>query len=132
MMLAELLNIPVVIPVKKIEVLNGGVRVERLTDEGYEVMELPTPCVLAASNELNEPRLPTIRGILDSHRKPVPVWTAQDLGVLPLAGWTAGTRVRLRRLYEPDLTRACQFVEADSPEEAGQLLAQVLSHQNLV
>lgn len=132
MMLAELLNIPAVAPVKKVEVLDGRVQVQRLTDDGYEVMELPTPCVLAVSNELNEPRLPTIRGILDSHRKPVQVWTVRDLGVPPWEGGTAGLRVRLRRLYEPDYTRACEFVEADSPEEAGQQLARVLSHQNLV
>ena len=132
MMMAEVLSVPAITPVKKIEIGDGSVTAERLTDDGYEVIELPLPCIMAVSNELNEPRLPTIRGILDSHRKPVETWTLEDLGVQPAEVLAAGSRVKLRRLYEPDLTRACEFVEADSPEEAGQLLAQLLSDQGLV
>ncbi|MBI5949520.1 MAG: hypothetical protein HY875_15380 [Chloroflexi bacterium] len=127
-MLAEFLDTAIVLPVKAIRLENNGLVVERITDDGYEVVAAETPCLLGVSNELNEPRYPTMRAVLDAQRKPVSVWTPAELGVEP------GTArpVRLQRLSVLDLSRACELVEGATPEDSGSLLAELLHEEALV
>lgn len=81
--LAEWLNLPQIAGVKKVEVdpKRRKVIAHRETDEGYEVVESKLPVMLAAIKELNEPRLPTLIGILSAKNKEVQAVTAKDLDV---------------------------------------------------
>jgi electron transfer flavoprotein beta subunit len=112
--LAELLDVPIVSPVIALETGEGGsFTVGRLTDDGYEVLGASPPLVLAVSNELNEPRYPTMRAVIDAQRTAVESWTLADL-------------------CERDLGHACEFVDADDPEAAGIALADLLRGRVLV
>ncbi|MCK5577793.1 MAG: electron transfer flavoprotein subunit beta/FixA family protein, partial [Dehalococcoidales bacterium] len=62
--IAEVLSLPSVTVARKIDVAGGKAQVERVTDNGYEVVESPLPIVVTVSNEIGEPRYPTIRGIM--------------------------------------------------------------------
>lgn len=128
MMLAELLGFAAATPVVGIEAHDGYLTVERLTDDGREVAEVPLPCLLAVSNELNEPRYPTLRSVLDAQRKAVTVLGAGDLGLPP----ASGGRVRLHRLLGRDLTRECNILAAETPEEGAAQLADLLTTTVLV
>jgi electron transfer flavoprotein beta subunit len=125
-MLAELLGFAMVTPVIGVAAGEEGLRVRKLTDEGHQVLDVPLPAVLAVSNELNEPRYPTMRSVLDAQRKAVRVIDARP-GVP-----SAEPLVSLRRLKGLDLTRACEFVEGETVEEAGALLAGLLVDRGLV
>lgn len=127
-MLAELLGFALVTPAIAVDVGDSGVTVHRLTDEGYDVLSVATPLVLAVSNEINEPRYPTMRAVLDSQREKVTVWTLDDLGLEP----SETDRAQLQRLYGRDLTRMCEFVEAESAEDAGAALADLMLEKALV
>ncbi len=60
---AELLNIPHIAYVRKIEdVTDEEIRVQRLMDDGYDVVSCPLPVLLTVVKELNVPRLPSLRG----------------------------------------------------------------------
>lgn len=79
--LAEKLDLPQVTYVQKFEVEGDNVKVQRALEDGYEEIELKTPCVLTAIKELNEPRYMSIRGIYDNYgeKDNVTVWTFADL-----------------------------------------------------
>jgi electron transfer flavoprotein beta subunit len=80
--LAEMLELPFVAYVSKIEDINNGyMRVQRMVEEGHEVIELPLPAVLTVVKEINTPRLPSLRGLASSKAALIPIWNAQDLGV---------------------------------------------------
>ncbi|MCC6382308.1 MAG: electron transfer flavoprotein subunit beta/FixA family protein [Dehalococcoidia bacterium] len=128
-MLGELLGMAVVTPVVGLEYDGACFRARRLTDEGQEVLEVDLPAVLAVSNELNEPGYPTMRAVLQAQKVPVTTWTARDLGLDEPADRAAA---RLLRLLPRDLTRECEFIEADTPEDAGLLLADCLRAQGLL
>jgi len=128
MMLCELLGVPGATPVVGIVPGDGRVTVTRLTDDGQQMSELPLPCLLAVSNELNEPRYPTLRAVMEAQRKTIATWTFADLGLDDQA--EAG--VSLRRLRGRDLSRACELVEGATQEESGQLLGDLLRARGLV
>jgi electron transfer flavoprotein beta subunit len=121
--IAEILGIPIVTLARKIEGVDGRLRVERVTSTGYEVVEAPLPAVVTVSNEIGEPRYPTIKGIMAAKKKEPIVWKPSDIGMDTLQVGAAGRRVRLVRLFQPVHEAKCELVEGENPEEMGMNLA---------
>lgn len=80
---AERLGIPVVTYVEEIELGDGKVTVHRQMEDGYEVIEVRTPCLLTCVKELNEPRYMSIGKIVDAYKKEIPVWNHMDVELDP-------------------------------------------------
>ena len=81
MMVAELLNLPSVSVVVKLEQRDGKLYAEREVEGGLVVVELPLPCVVAAQKGLNEPRYASLKGIMAAKKKPIDEVPA-DFGVI--------------------------------------------------
>ena len=79
--LAELLDLPQVTFVNKIEAADGALKVHRQTEEGYHVVEAPLPAVLSVTAGINEPRYASFKGIMAAKKKPVEELSLGDLGV---------------------------------------------------
>jgi electron transfer flavoprotein beta subunit len=125
---AERLDLPVVSPVQKIEeVTPDSMTVQRIVEDGYQRVRVGLPALLGVSSELNEPRYPPLRGIMAAGRAQIPVWTAAELGVDP-----DQKSVEVRRLYVEARDAHVELIEADSPAEAGALLADTLREARLV
>ncbi len=69
--LATLAGVPLLTYVVQLEIGDGKVKVHRETDDGAVEVEAPMPCILTTEKGLNEPRLPTLRGIMMAKRKPI-------------------------------------------------------------
>ncbi|MFC2021043.1 electron transfer flavoprotein subunit beta/FixA family protein [Chloroflexota bacterium] len=121
--IAELLGLPSVTLVKKIEIVDGKARVERVTADGYEVVEVSLPALITVSNELGEPRYPTIKGIMAAKRKEPVVWKPADIGVDPARSGAAGRKANLLKLFQPVREGKVEIIEGETPEEMGVNLA---------
>jgi len=130
--LAEALDLPSVSQLIKIEVNGNALRCERVLEDGEEVVEVTTPCLLTTSNEINSPRLPSVKGILMASRKQIPVWGAGDIGVDPAAVGAGASTLELTKLYKPNLGSQCEFIEADSLEEAADKLGDRLREDKII
>lgn len=80
---AQRLGLPVVTYVQDIKLEEGKAIVHRQMEDGYEVIEVQTPCVLTAVKELNEPRYMSISGIVDAYKKDITVWNHADVELNP-------------------------------------------------
>jgi electron transfer flavoprotein beta subunit len=80
---AELLGVPSATFARRVEIADGGLRIERQTETGYDVVACPLPAVLTVTSAAAEPRYPTLRGIMQAKQKPVDRLTAADLGLSP-------------------------------------------------
>jgi electron transfer flavoprotein beta subunit len=82
-MLAEMLDLPHVSVVSKLEIdaEAKSARAERDIEGGTEVLELPLPAVITAQKGLNEPRYPSFRGIRQARSKPFTLWSVADVGL---------------------------------------------------
>jgi electron transfer flavoprotein beta subunit len=130
--IAEILELPSVTLVKKIELTDGKARVERATDNGYEVIEVSLPALLTISHEIGEPRYPTIKGIMAAKKKEPINWAPGDIGVEPSQIGVAGRRTKLAKLFQPVREGKCEIVEGESPEEAGTNLANKLREAKIL
>lgn len=120
--IAEILDVPVVTIASRVELNNGWARVERIVSDGYEVTETPLPTLITVSNQLGELRSADTRALMAAQKKPVVVWNAQELGIVP----PLTQRAKLLKLLIPQREHKCQIIEGRTPEEAGINLALVL------
>ena len=121
--IAEILGLPSVTVAKKVESVDGKARVERITADGYEVVEVTLPALITVSNELGAARYPTIKGIMTAKRKEPIIWKPADIGVEPGKIGAAGRRTKLVKLFQPVREAKCEIVTGDTPEEAAVKLA---------
>jgi electron transfer flavoprotein beta subunit len=77
---AERLRLPVVSQVAELAVEDGAVRGKRQTEFGYETLRAPLPAVVAVSDAINEPRYPSLKGIMGAKSKPQRVLSAAEVG----------------------------------------------------
>ena len=103
--------------------------VERINPDGYEVVEAPLPAVVTVSNELGQPRYPTLRGIMAATRKKPTIWTSADLDVDPSQ---LQPRITLRDLFVPVSDQQCEIIEGEDAADAGRQLALRLREDKLI
>lgn len=127
--IAELLGLPCITIAQKIDLADGGVIVQRALTDGYEVVEARLPALVTVSNELGEPRYPTLRGIMAASRKTPTVWTAADLGISPA---TLAPRLQLLELFVPVSEKHCEFIKGENEADAGRKLALRLREERLI
>ena len=122
--IAEFLGIPSVTVAKKIEIIDGNkARVERVVSDGIEIVETSLPALITVSNELGEPRYPTIKGIMAAKKKEAIVWKPADIGVTPDKIGGAGRRAKIIKLFQPVKEGKCEIIGGETPEEAATKLA---------
>ena len=120
---AEELNIPHATYVRKIASLaDDAICVERLVEGGIEVVEMIMPALLTVVKEINEPRLPSLRGIMRAKRMEVLVWDAEELGVDAARVGIAGSPTEVVRVFTPTLQKDTQMLEGSPEEQATQLV----------
>ncbi len=129
LLVAGTLGLPAVTYARKIEAAGGKLRVERVTAEGYEVIEAPIPAVVTVTGELGKLRLPNIRGVLAAKKKEPIYWKAADIGAN--AG-SLGRRAKLVKLYQPQREARCELIPGTTPEEQGANLALKLRELKLI
>ena len=121
--IAEILGLPSVTLAKKVEPEDGKAKVERVTADGYDVIEVSLPAVITVSNELGEARYPTIKGIMAAKKKEPIVWKPADIEVDTGQIGASGRRTKLLKLFQPVREGTCEIIEGESPEEAAEKLA---------
>ncbi len=92
-MLAGLLDIPAVTFAKSVVYEGDTLRVERQTETGIEVVEAKLPVVISVTAGVNEPRYPSLKGIMGAKQKPLDRPTVADLGLDGLGGASAGQEI---------------------------------------
>ena len=117
--IAELLGIPSVTVVRKVELLDGKLRAEQVTPDGYQVIESSLPALVTISHELGELRKIGVKDLMAAQKKPLTILNARDLGF----DTSPGRQSELLRLYRPTKEGKCEIVAAETPEEAGANLA---------
>ncbi len=100
--LAEMLEIPFVAYVSKVEeIADGYMRVQRMVEEGHEVIEATLPAVITVVKEINVPRLPSLRGINRSKNATIPIWNAEELGVDKDMVGLSGSATKVIKVFFP-------------------------------
>jgi electron transfer flavoprotein beta subunit len=121
--IAEILGIPCVTLARKIEAGEGTLRIEQVNSSGYNVVETTMPALVTVSNEMNQPRYPTIKGIMGAKKIEPIIWKPADIGLDGVKTGAAGRRTKVQKLFQPVNEGKCDFAAGETPEEIAANLA---------
>jgi electron transfer flavoprotein beta subunit len=127
---ADRLRMPVISQISQVEVADGEVTAKRQTEFGYDRIRAPLPAVLAVSDALNEPRYPSLKGIMGAKKKPQEVVSLADLGVDGDRAGQAGSRTVVSALNPPPSRGDRQTIEDDG--SAAEKIIEFLVERKLV
>ncbi len=126
------LGIPQVLFVKKIrEIDDSKLVAERATEDGFDVVETPLPAVISVVKEINEPRLPSLKGKMKAKKAPIEVLSLKDIGFESSAVGAASPSQQIKA-EEPHPRPAGEILQGSSPEELADALIAKLKEEKLI
>jgi len=128
LLIAEMLQIPVISLARKVEIKDGSVFVEKLYEDGYEVVKASMPVLVTVSSELGELRYISIKTLQASSKIPIKIFNAEDLE-LNLHKLMHRTIYNLFAFHDE---RQCKYVEGESSQEKGENLAIWMKKEGLI
>lgn len=128
--LAEKLGIPHTTNVRKIEEIRDGyIRCQRMTDDGYEIIEMTLPALITVVKEINEPRLPSIKGRLRAKNFEVKVLSAKDIEADTDLCGLKGSATQVIKTFTPVHEVKAEMIGGTAREQAKTLVDRLLSMQ---
>lgn len=117
------LDIPQVTYVKKIEnISENKAKVERMTEEGYDIVETPLPCLLTVVKEINTPRLPSLKGMMRAKSAKISKWTADDIEADPKSIGLDGSPTRVVKIFTPPPRKGGEMLKGDTGDIAREVV----------
>lgn len=117
------LDLPQITYVRKIEEVDESrIVAERLLETGFESIESPLPCVLTVVKEINEPRLPSLKGKMAARKAEIVKWTAEDIGGDPEKLGLNGSPTKVVRIFSPPPREGGEIITGE-PDEIARILA---------
>ena len=117
------LDIPQVTYVKKIEeVKDKTLRVERMMEEGYEIIEAPLPCLITVVKEINEPRIPSLKGMMRAKAAKITMLTQKELNLDPQSIGLCGSPTQVVKIFTPPPRQGGQVLSGEITDIAAKLV----------
>ncbi len=124
--IAENLNWGFAAYVRKIEDAGDGeITVERLMDDGYDVVRTQLPAVMTVVKEINEPRLPSLKGKMRAKKIEIPVWSSEAIGADPERLGLKGSPTQVWKIFTPEFRRKGELLQGEPREQVDRLVAEI-------
>ncbi|MCK4571900.1 electron transfer flavoprotein subunit beta, partial [candidate division WOR-3 bacterium] len=117
--IAAHLGIPQITFVRKIEeITDKKISAQRLVEGGYELISSPLPLVMTVVKEINDPRLPTLKGKLRARKVEIQKWGPEDINANKEKIGLSGSPTRVVEIFTPKLTKEGKIFSDDEIEDA--------------
>jgi electron transfer flavoprotein beta subunit len=122
--IAELLGIPQVTAATKLEIAEdkSSAKVHREIEGSTEVLQTHLPAVITAEKDLNQPRYPSLPGIMKAKTKPVQKMTLADLGLNPAEFGSGASMFEITSMSMPSKREGGRIIEGELPEAVKELV----------
>jgi electron transfer flavoprotein beta subunit len=127
---AERLRRPLISQAAELTLEGGSVTGKRQTEFGYDVIRAPLPAVVAVADSINEPRYPSLKGIMGAKKKPQDVVALAELGVESDRAGLAGSRTEVLALGDPPPRGETRTIEDDG--SAAEKIVEFLAEKRLL
>lgn len=125
---AEFLNMPHISYIRKIEdVQSRSLRVQRLMDDGYDIVESSLPVLLTVVKELNQPRLPSLKGKMAARKAEIKKWTAAEIEADQGKIGLTGSPTQVRNIFAPDAKKDRKVLEGTLEQQVDALVRELRS-----
>jgi len=119
--------------VKKIDELSeNSMKVQRMTEEGYDVLEVQIPCLLTVVKEINTPRVPSFKGKMKAKKAEIQVWGKNDLELDDKYLGLDGSPTQVVKIFSPaQKDKGGKIFSIDQVDEAVREIAEALQSSSV-
>jgi len=125
--LAEHLGIPQITYAIEVEMVDRKIRVRRLLEDGFEVLEARPPVLVTVVKQINDPRHPRLRNVLAAKKKEITVLGPEDVEADPDRCGLQGSPTRVVRVFRPDRAWQGEMIEGSTEEQVQTLVEKLRS-----
>ncbi len=130
---AEMLDIPHVAYVRKIvEIRPGYIKVERMLEDGVDVLEMSLPALITVVKEINTPRLPSLKNMLAAKKKQILVWNKETIKADPDKIGLAGSPTQVKKIFYPPARSGGERITGSDAKEIAAKLVEKLASKGLL
>ena len=123
--IAEWLSIPQLTYIRKLEVNDNKVRAERVLEDSFEVVETSLPCLVTVTKDINEPRYPSLRGLLKAKKEEIPIWGCHNLSVERKRVGADGSPTQVIKIFTPEPPGKGEILSGEISEVADRLIREI-------
>jgi electron transfer flavoprotein beta subunit len=125
--IAEFLDIPHVAYVRKITAISAErIVLQRLMDDGSDVVESSVPVLLTVVRELNVPRMPSLKGKMAAKKAEIKKLTASDINAEENNLGLKGSPTQVRNIFAPEKKKDRKLIEGTNEEKVGSIVAELM------
>ena len=128
---AEYLGVPALTFARHIEIDGGRLRVKRETETGYQTVSAPLPALASITKSANEPRYPSLKGIMGAKKKDIKTLALADLGLTKAVG-SDGSRTEVLALATPPAREKGRTVTAADGADGARIVLDFLTSRQLL
>jgi electron transfer flavoprotein beta subunit len=109
-----------------------SLKVQRMMEDGYDIIELPTPCLISVVKEINEPRVASLKGKMASKKAEIPKWDAAAIKAEKAKIGLSGSPTIVARSFNPPPRKGGERIEGATAEEKAKKLVARLREMKLI
>jgi electron transfer flavoprotein beta subunit len=130
--IAEYIKIPFVAYVSKInDIKEGKMECIRLMEEHYETLQVDLPALITVTKEINEPRIPSLKGMLKAKKSEIPVWSAEYLEGNESRYGQDGSPTKVMDVWTEEREKEGEVIEGE-PDDMAEKILEDLQKQGVV
>jgi electron transfer flavoprotein beta subunit len=129
---AEHLGIPCLTYAKKVSLHDGSVEVQRETESGYWRVVAPLPALVSVTKGINEPRYPTLKGIMGAKKKEIKSLTVGELGADSARVGDNGSRTMVDSFTPVGARAKGTVIQTDDAHEGAQKIVDFLISKKVI
>lgn len=130
--IAEHLDYPQVTYAIGVTAGDGEVEVKRETEDGFEILVVPTPCVVTVTKTSFEPRYPSIKSKIAARKAEIPTLTAQDFTLNLSKAGLKGSPTKVKRTFTPKVGKEGIIIHEENGSAAAKKLCEALLCNDLI
>lgn len=130
--IAEHLGIPSLTYAKKVTVTDGSVEIQRETESGYLTAQAPLPAFVSVAKGINEPRYPSLKGIMGAKKKEVKALTLADIGADTAKLGPAGSKTKVDAFAPVGARQKGTVITASDAKEGAQKIMEFLISKKVI
>jgi len=125
---AEMLGLPQITYVRKVQIEDGKVIAERVLEDSYEVVETALPAALTVLKEMNQPRHPSLKGALKAKKAEIPIWKPEDIDADPNRIGKNGSPTNVIQTFTPEPRGDSELLSGTPSEIAESIFTRLRKH----
>lgn len=124
--LAHKMNIPFIGYAGEIkEISKNKIKVKRLAEYNYEIIETRLPAAISVTKDINIPRVPSLRGKMKAKKADIPVWTIKELEASPEEVGLAGSYTQVVKIFIPEMVHDVRMINGTPQEQVEELFGEL-------